>query len=72
MPKPAVMFRDSDAPDAMYAIVIVEPGAGVHFEWRDSTGAMFDGLRRRRRCPRVAQADAERQRLQRVTIAWTA
>ena len=41
--KAAVMFRDSNAADAIYAIVAVEPGAGVHFEWRDSTGASFDG-----------------------------
>ncbi len=36
--KAGVMFRDSTAPGAVFADVLVTPGNGVAFQWRGSTG----------------------------------
>src|SRR5207244_7813006 len=36
--KAGVMFRDSNDPSAMFADVLVTPGNGVSFQWRDTTG----------------------------------
>jgi fibronectin type 3 domain-containing protein len=36
--KAGVMFRDSAAASAMYVLVAVSPGAGIKFEYRNSTG----------------------------------
>ncbi|HYV27318.1 MAG TPA: hypothetical protein VFA77_07275, partial [Candidatus Eisenbacteria bacterium] len=36
--KAGVMIRDDDTPGSMFADVIITPGNGVNFQWRDSTG----------------------------------
>ncbi len=41
--KAGVMFRESNAPDSMYAMVFATPGQGIGFQWRDSSGAWFNG-----------------------------
>jgi hypothetical protein len=36
--KAGVMFRDSTAPSAAFAMVVATPGNGVNFQWRPVTG----------------------------------
>lgn len=36
--KAGVMFRESTSPDSMFGDVVVTPGNGVNFQWRDSPG----------------------------------